>query len=140
MYYFLLKLHSGIRYIALMLLVASVVWAIYGLFTKKEYTESQRKTALFAMISAHTQLLVGLLLYFMSPMVNFSAIKVPEVRYWTMEHSTMMIFALVLITIGHVKAKKLKKDLDKHKKIVLFYGLALVVIVAALLQSGRGIF
>lgn len=141
MYNILLGLHSGLRYIVLILLVLALVGAIIGLFGKKAYTEGNRKINLFAMIFTHTQFLVGLILYFFSPMVNYSnmgeAMKDAMTRYWTVEHSVMMLFAIVLITVGHSRSKKASEAFNKHRSVALYYGLAVLVIVVAIYQSGR---
>ena len=143
MYSTLLGLHSGLRYLVLLLLAISLLLAIVGLFGKKPYTKTNRKLNLFAMISTHTQFLVGLILYFFSPLVNYSnmgqAMKETMTRYWTVEHSVMMLFAIVLITLGHSRSKKAADDLNKHRSIALYYGLAVLVIVVAIYQSGRPI-
>lgn len=141
MYNTLLGLHSGLRYIVLILLVLALIGAIIGLFGKKAYTEGNRKINLFAMIFTHTQFLVGLILYFFSPMVNYSnmaeAMKDTMTRYWTVEHSVMMLFAIILITVGHSRAKKASEAFNKHRSVALYYGLAVLVIVVAIYQSGR---
>lgn len=143
MYSFLLKFHSGLRYIVLLLVLLAIIQALAGWFGNKKYTEGNRKLNLFAMISAHTQLLIGLVLYFFSPFVNFSdmanTMKDATSRYWTVEHSVMMLFALVLITVGHSRSKKAAEDAGKHRSIAIFYGLAIVVILVAIAQSGRPI-
>lgn len=143
MYSTLLGLHSGLRYIVLLLLVLALLLALVGLFGKKPYTQTNRKINLFAMIFTHTQLLVGLVLYFFSPLVNYSnmaeAMKDTMTRYWTVEHSVMMLFAIVLITVGHSRSKKAIQGFNKHRSIALYYGLALLVIVVAIYQSGRPI-
>ena len=144
MYKILLGLHSGIRYLVIILFVLALIMAITGLFGKKPYTQVNRKVNLFAMISAHIQLLTGLILYFFSPNVMLSnmgaAMKDTMMRYWTVEHGVMMIFAVVLITIGHSRSKKAIDAFNKHRAIALFYGLALLVILLAIYQSGRPIF
>ncbi|MEY3677989.1 MAG: hypothetical protein RI924_130 [Bacteroidota bacterium] len=141
MYTFLLKFHSGLRYIVLSLLVLALIQALAGWFGNKSYTEGNRKINLFGMISAHTQLLIGLILYFYSPFVKLddmaAAMKDAGLRYWTVEHVAMMVFALVLITVGHARAKKAVEASAKHRIVAIFYGLALLVIVASILQSGR---
>jgi hypothetical protein len=143
MYSTLLGLHSGLRYLVLLLLAVSLLLAIVGLFGKKPYTQTNRKLNLFAMISTHIQFLVGLILYFFSPLVNYSnmgqAMKETMTRYWTVEHSVMMLFAIVLITLGHSRSKKAADDFNKHRSIALYYGLAVLVIVVAIYQSGRPI-
>ncbi len=143
MYSTLLGLHSGLRYIVLSLLVIALLLAIVGLFGKKPYTQTNRKLNLFAMIATHTQFLVGLILYFFSPLVNYSnmgqAMKDTMTRYWTVEHSVMMLFAIVLITLGHSRSKRAADNFNKHRSIALYYGLAVLVIVVAIYQSGRPI-
>jgi hypothetical protein len=124
-------------------LVIALLLAIVGLFGKKPYTQTNRKLNLFAMIATHTQFLVGLILYFFSPLVNYSnmgqAMKDTMTRYWTVEHSVMMLFAIVLITLGHSRAKRAADNFNKHRSIALYYGLAVLVIVVAIYQSGRPI-
>jgi hypothetical protein len=143
MYSTLFGLHSGLRYIVLLLLAVALFLALVGLFGKKPYSEMNRKVNLFAMISTHTQFLVGLILYFFSPMVNYSnmaeAMGNATTRYWTVEHSVMMLFSIVLITIGHSRSKKAKDAVNKHRAIALYYGLAVLVILVAIYQSGRPI-
>jgi hypothetical protein len=128
----------------LLLLVLALIQALAGWFGNKTYTEGNRKLNLFSMISAHVQLLTGLILYFYSPFVKYNemavAMKDASLRYWTVEHLAMMIFALVLITVGHARAKKAAEAAAKHRTVAIFYGLALVVILAAIMQSGRPIF
>lgn len=141
MYPFLLKFHSGLRYIVLLLIWLAIVQAFVGWFGKRNYSEGNRKLNLFAMISAHVQLLIGLILYFFSPFVKLddmaTTMKDAATRYWTVEHSVMMIFALVLITIGHARSKKAGEGAAKHRLIAIFYTLALLVILVAIMQSGR---
>ncbi len=136
--------HSGLRYVVLLLVVLALIQALAGWFGGKNYTEGNRKLNLFAMISAHVQLLLGLVLYFTSPMVQLgnmgAAMKNEVTRYWTVEHAVMMILALVLITIGHSRSKKALQAADKHRSIAIFYGLGIIVIIVAIMQSGRGLF
>lgn len=141
MYKTLLGLHSGFRYIVFVLIIFALLQALIGLFGKKSYTEVNRKINLFALISVHTQFLIGLILYFYSPLVKFSdmgnAMKNVLTRYWTVEHLVMMLFAVILITVGHSRSKKALDAINKHKAIALYYGLAILVIILAIYQSGR---
>jgi len=143
MYTGLKHLHSGLRYVVLVLLILAIITAISGLAGKKNYTEGNRKLNLFTLISAHIQLLVGLALYAMSSMVTFSdmgsVMKTANLRYWTVEHISMMVIAIVLITVGHSKSKKAATAQAKHRSIAVFYSIALVIILAAILMAvGKG--
>lgn len=143
MYTGLKHLHSGLRYVVLALLIIAVISAISSLIGRKPYTEGNRKLNLFTLISAHIQLLVGLGLYAMSAMVTFNdmgtVMKTANLRYWTVEHITIMVIAIVLITVGHSKAKKAIAAGAKHRSIAIFYTIALVLILAAILMAvGKG--
>jgi hypothetical protein len=135
-------LHSGFRFVVLLLIVLAIVTALAGWLGKKAYTQGNRKLYLFAMISAHTQLLIGIALYFLSPFVKFGGdtMKAPDIRYWTVEHLTMMLVAIVLITIGHSKSKKAILPELKHRSVAIFYILAVIVIVAAIVLAKRPLF
>ncbi len=141
MYPFFKYFHSGLRYIVLLLVVAAVIQSLLGWLGKKTYTEGNRKLNLFALISAHTQLLIGLVLYFLSPLVQFSkgAMKNPVTRYWTAEHITMMILAIILITVGYSRSKKVLLPEKKHLNIFIFYFLAVLIVVVTLILSHRGV-
>ncbi|MBC7759145.1 MAG: cytochrome B [Phormidesmis sp. FL-bin-119] len=141
MYNFLLGLHSGLRYIVLLLLAIAIILSVISLFAKKGYTQTNRKINLFAMVATHTQLLTGLVLYFVSPFVQYGnmgeAMKNTMARYWTVEHAVLMLFAVALITIGHARSKKGEIAINKHRAIALYYGLAVLVVIVAIYQSGR---
>jgi len=123
----------------MVLVLLAILLSLAGWLGGRPYLKSNRLINLFAMISAHTQLLIGIILYFLSPLVQFNSqtMKDPTTRYWTVEHLTMMLFAIVLITIGHSRSKKLVQPQAKHRAIAIYYILALLVIVLAIIQSQR---
>ena len=140
-YSFFRELHSGFRYIVLLLLLIAIIRAWADWLGKKPYSEGNRKLNLFTLISVHTQLLIGFVLYFLSPFVQFGSqtMKDHSTRYWTVEHLTAMIIAIILITIGHSRSKKAVLPEGKHKAIAIFYTLGLVIVVVTIILSGRGV-
>jgi uncharacterized membrane protein len=142
LYSFFKYFHSGFRYIVLILVVVAIIRALAGWFGKQNYTEGNRKLNMFAMISLHTQFLLGIILYFLSPFVVFAktTMKDPMARYWTVEHITMMLIAIVLVTIGHAKSKRIVATEGKHKTIAIFYTIAFIIVVVAIIQSQRPFF
>ena len=108
MYTFIQKFHSGWAYLALLLLVVAVVNSLIGWSSKKEFTARDRKIALFGLIATHIQLLVGLILYFVSPLGSavFGQMKDAALRLTSLEHPLTNIIAIILITIGWSKHKK----------------------------------
>lgn len=138
MYTGLLHAHSGLRYIVIALLLIAIIQAFVGWFGTKPFTESNRKTALFALISVHVQLIIGLILYFISPVVESAladmsaAMQDPVLRFWAVEHITTMIIGIVLITIGYSTAKRAATDKTKFTRIALFYLIGFVLIVSTI--------
>jgi hypothetical protein len=139
----MVRSHSGLRWIALILLL----WAIFNAATKKSrgfYTQGDRKLNMFAMVSLHLQLVIGLILYFISPTVKVAfanmgaAMKNGMLRHMSIEHITMMVLAIVVITIGHAKSKRVSDAASKHKKILVFYTIGLLIILAAIPWPFRG--
>jgi hypothetical protein len=132
MYHFIQKFHSGWAYLALLLLVVAVVNSIIGMTSKKEFTAKDRKIALFGLIATHIQLVVGIILYFVSPLglASFGQMAESDVRIPAMDHPIMNVLAIALITIGWVKHKKGATNEAKFKSIALFYGLGLIFILS----------
>ena len=132
-YEILKSAHSGWRYIVLVLLVIATVQALAGWFGNKNYTEGNRKLNVFTLISAHIQLVFGIVLYFLSPLTKIASSE-PIGRYWKMEHISMMIIAIILITVGNARSKRAGVAVAKHKNVAIFFGLALIIIVSAILM------
>jgi hypothetical protein len=141
-YSFFKYLHSGFRYIVLILLLIAMIQSVVGWLGKKPYTETARKINLFALVAAHTQLLIGIVLYFLSPLVQFNSLAMKDrtIRYFTVEHWVMMIIALIIITIGHSKSKKKTAAEAKYKTVAIAYIIAFVVIIFTLIIGYLPIF
>jgi uncharacterized membrane protein YozB (DUF420 family) len=133
MYQALLHAHSGLRWVALILLIAAIFTAVSAK-RKGEYTAKHKKLNLFAMVFLHTQALIGFIMYFQSPKVQFTAgwMKEAMYRFYGMEHLLLMLIAVVLVTIGRKKAEKALAPIVKHQKIVVFYSIALLLILASI--------
>lgn len=140
----LILLHSITRYLVLIGLLGVIVQSLVGLTQNKPYGKLENKAGLYLFIFTHTQLLLGLILYFVSPagLSNFSgeAMKEASARYWLVEHGAIMLIAIVLITMARITSKKMSSDSDKHKRLLIFNSIALVLIILGIYMSGRGFF
>jgi len=125
----------------LLLLIAVVVKSLLGWLNKSAFSKLDDKLSLWLLILTHLQFLAGLVLYFVSPFVQFSSTTMKEhtTRYWTVEHGFMMLIAIALITVARVTHKKLAIDEAKHKRLFILNALALLIMVTAILFSGRGL-
>ena len=124
----LLHLHSGLRWIVLLLLIINVINAM-GAMGGKPLSAQAKKMSLFGLIATHTQVVVGLIVYFFSQKVRFDSTTMSDsvARFFTMEHTVMMLIAVILITMGHRQAKA-----GNGKKMFWMYFIALLVILAAI--------
>ncbi len=131
MYPLIQKFHSGWAYLALLLLVVVVLNSLIGFVSKKEFTSKDKKIALFGLIVTHIQLVVGLILYFISPN-GFALLGNMEKtsRLTSLEHPLTNIIAITLITIGWSRHKKALSSQSKFKSIALFFGLGLLLILS----------
>ncbi len=132
MYNGLLHAHSGLRWVALVLILAAIFKAVTS--KNKPYTEGERKLGLFTLIAFHTQGLIGLYLYFTSAKVNFMEgfMKEPVLRFFNIEHIVGMIIGVTFITIGYSKAKKKEEANAKRKQYIIWFTLGLVFVLASI--------
>ncbi len=142
MHSLLLLFHSTIRYFVLIFLILVIVRSLMGWMNRKDYTNTDDKVSLWLFILTHTQLLIGLILFFVSPVVIFSGASMKDsvARYWLVEHNTMMIIAIVLISVARISIKKIADTVAKHKRLFILNTIALVIILVSISMSGRGLF
>jgi len=138
MYTGMLHLHSGLRWIILVLLLVVIFRSLTA--GGRPFNDTDRKFGLFTMIACDIMLLVGLYLWFVGayglntieeqPMKDIMANKV--MRFFTIEHFTGMIIAIALVHVGKSIAKKNLPDTVKHKRTLIFFGLALLIILISI--------
>lgn len=144
----LLHLHSSLRWVILLLLLMAIFKSLGA--GNKPFTDGHRKVGLFLMIAMDVELLIGLFQWFtgkfglelFQTMAMKDIMQYPVYRFFAVEHILMMIIAVILVHIGKSFAKKNISDAKKHRKTVLFYVLALIIILAAIpwpfREAGQG--
>ena len=141
MYNFSLGLHNLLRWIILLLLLVNLVRHFVAI--NKPFGETDKKLGLFLMIFTHVQLLIGLYQWFAGPwglqnfMINGSEVmKNSTGRFFAVEHTVSMLIATVLITAARGIYRKQLPDGKKHRRCILLYILALVIILAMIPWPG----
>ncbi len=128
--------HSGLRWVVLALLLLAIANAYNGWQKRQPYTPSDKKKHLFALIFCHIQMLIGFVAYFLNlgGKVQFSGATMGNdlIRFFTMEHSIMMILAIVVITVGFSKAKKIIETPRRFRMIFSTYLIGLLLILAGI--------
>ncbi|MEZ4778241.1 MAG: hypothetical protein R2786_02530 [Flavobacteriaceae bacterium] len=138
MYTTLQFIHSYWAYLVLFMVLIATLNALSGFFGNKEYQSKDLRISLFALIVTHIQLVLGFLLYFISPL-GFKSIsnngmgavmKDSLLRLFAVEHITIMILAVVLITVGYSKHKKKQEAKTKFKTVAILYTIALILMLS----------
>lgn len=146
MYEILFNIHRFNRYIVLIALIALIINSGMKFFKQQPFGSTDNKLSLIALISTHIQLVVGLILYTQSPLVMFNAAAIRQshmIRYYTAEHISLMLIAILFITVGRIVAKKRIKQVvsgnkpaySPHKMLLIFNLIGLVIILVSLNQN-----
>lgn len=131
-----LIIHSVLRWAVLLFGCWALINALTGVMSKRNYGANDNRAGLLFMISCDIQLLAGLILYFNGMWFNMLRSNAKEVmhdsatRFFAMEHALMMIIAWLLVHIGRSMVKRAGTDAQKHKKSLIYFGIAIIIIVA----------
>ncbi len=128
-------IHSALRWLIIFLMLATIIDSLIRMY--RPFKENERKLALFALITLHTQVLIGFVLYFFSPMMKgFFAtgdiMKNSVPRFFVVEHLAGMLIAAILVTMGYSRAKKQAEAWAKHKLLFYYYLFAFIVILVSI--------
>lgn len=138
LYSFLLAFHSFWRWFVLVTLVVSIGRAFWGKKRHRPFAKKDNLLRMLTLISAHIQLTIGVVLYAISPIVSYfwnnfgKAVHERQIRFFGMEHITVMIAAIIVLTIGSSKVKKQKEDYEKFSIMFFWFGIALLLILSSI--------
>lgn len=126
------SIHSTLAYAVLAVLIIAVINAFVGLSSKRNFKPSDRSLSLVALIFSHIQLVVGLILWAVSPLGKeaMSQMGNAAMRLTALEHPLVNIIAIVFITIGWSKHKKEESSNGKFKKIGIGYAIGLILLLS----------
>jgi hypothetical protein len=137
MYATLLTVHNLLRWAVLLGGLYAITKSVLGIMHKRDFTKQENLSHALFVGFCHLQLLLGLILYFISPVVDQelakgmgAAMKDPASRFVAVEHISTMIIAIVLIQVGRTLSKKQTEAMAKHKKAVVFFSIGLILILS----------
>ncbi len=131
-------LHSYWAYLVVLVVTLATINALIGFFTKREYAPKDFRISLFGLIVTHLQLLIGIIIFFVSPTVVWftegigmgEIMKDPLLRLYNVEHPMVMILTVVFITVGYSKHKKKLTSTPKFKMLAIFYTIAWILMLS----------
>ena len=138
MYGLLVHLHSIGRWIILLLLLIAIFNSMVA--GNRPWIRTDARTGTILVIFTDLMFLLGLAIWFFGPkgyklIQSFgmsSVMKDASNRFFAIEHITMMLLAVILIHIGKAQARKSISDKAKHRRTLIFYLIALIIILAAI--------
>jgi hypothetical protein len=136
MYNILKTVHSYWAFFVLTILFIAILNALIRIISKKSFNSTDLRINLFGLIFSHIQLLIGLILYFISPWfdqwssLGMGVMKNNESRLYLVEHPITNILAIFFITIGWSLHKKQNESSKKFLRISLFYGFGYILLLS----------
>jgi hypothetical protein len=136
MYLTILSVHNLLRWVFIAAALYAIVRAIMGLMNKQVYNKADNTSGALLVAVAHTQLLIGIVLLFLSPTVQAdmqdmaATMKDKVLRGILIEHPLTNIIGVALIQIGRIRTRKAYADVDKYKRSLIFFGLGLILILS----------
>ncbi|MEP2023486.1 MAG: hypothetical protein ABJH98_06460 [Reichenbachiella sp.] len=136
MYEVVLFIHSWLRWVVLALALVNIYKSFMGMNGNLAYGKSEKGLAAAFVGTLHLTFVLGLILYFISPFAypafggSESVMKNATLRFWAVEHAFVMILAIAAASIGKAKAKKAATDPEKFKAQLIFFSIALVLMLS----------
>jgi hypothetical protein len=139
MHTFLLTLHNVTRWLVIIFALIAVIRAFSGWFTSKSWIGKDNRAGLIYTIVLDIQLLLGIVLYIYPGIYTRMMLADPGgamgntlVRYYAVEHITIMLIAVILAHVGRSVSKRAAEDLRKHRRAAIWFTLSLLAILAAI--------
>ncbi len=145
MYPLFLSLHSITRWAVIVFGVLVIAQAVLGMSSRRDWRTLDQRGVDGLFWSVNIQIVLGLILYvFLSPIIQDAlsdfrgAMRDSRVRFWLIEHMTMMIIALGLVHIGAARVRRAADAVAKHRAALIFFGIALLLILISIPWPGTG--
>jgi len=117
-----------------------IIRSVQGIIKNRAYTGLDKFISYGFIINLYLQLVFGLILFSnhnSSVDDNFSnaegALKMASNRFWPIEHIVLMLFALFIANLGLILTNQSQSDKEKHKKILTYYVVAILMIAISLI-------
>jgi hypothetical protein len=138
MYNFLLILHSIVRWLVVIAALAAAGKAFAGWLGKGTWSHLDDHLGLFFTMAMDIQVLIGLVLYFVSPLIRTAltdlpaAFANPTLLFFSFLHWILILIAVALAHIGRTRSRKANGDPARFRSAAIFYGLSILLVLVAI--------
>lgn len=143
MYSFLLAAHSWLRYAVLLMVLLVLLRSAAGLLRGRAWGGADEGLGRWLIRVWDLQFLLGLVLYFLSPITQFAlanfgeALADRQLRVITVEHPLLMLLATAALHVGWVRARRSAGDRGRLLRWLLFAAAAALLTAIAIPWEGR---
>jgi uncharacterized membrane protein len=133
----LLTFHNITRWLVVIAGVLVIARAITGL-RGRPWSQPDDRAGMLYTIALDVQLLLGLILFFVSPITTRAlqdfgaAMQNSQMRFFSVEHSLVMLIAVVVAHVARSLSKKAPTDPQKFRRALIGFGLSFVLLLAAI--------
>lgn len=138
-YLLIKRIHAIISIIFLIIAIWLLFRSVRGVIKNIAYTALDKFLSYGFIINLYIQLIFGLVLFSNGGLIfgyNYSGaeegIKMASNRFWPIEHIVLMLFALFIANLGLIFSNQSLISKEKHKKILIYYVSALIMIAISL--------
>jgi hypothetical protein len=123
----ILAIHNGLRWLVLLSGAALLVGCLLGKLRNFPFKPLGRILSVVYVSLMDTQFLVGVILSCTSPLIRSfwsnpaAGMKTHDLRFFAVEHTTLMIVALALAHIGSVRSRKVTGDSSAYSTALMWY-------------------
>jgi len=133
-----LIIHSNLRWLVLITLFVHLYCIYTGYFKNKPFSKFNKIFSHITVGLVHLQFVVGLYVFYTSEKINIflddikGSMSISEIRFFAVEHTSIMLIAIILITIGSFKSKRIEDERKKYKTQIIYYTIGLILILASI--------
>jgi hypothetical protein len=133
-----LIIHSSLRWVILITLITHLFLIYKGYFQNKPFSKFNTIFGHITVGFVHLQFVIGIYVYFTSEKINAflddvkGSMSISELRFFAVEHSLIMLIAIIIITIGSFKAKRVEDERKKYKTQMVYFTIGLILILAGI--------
>ena len=135
-------LHNLARWALLILAILVIIRSFRGWMNQSTYTDRDKKTTAIFTGIFDMQILIGAILFFSkgwgSVLINSgsSVMSTPAVRFFIVEHWSMMLLAVIAAHIGSAQVKKTSESAKKYLRASIWFSVSFILVLAAIPWPG----
>ena len=130
--FMLLMAHHLLFFVLFLMLLISIIRSFIVGFMNKNLDFKKSKILSITILTAHLQLVFGVILFsqFAFSVSDFTSIMQDSIlRFKYIEHPSIMLLAIIILSIGRVKAKKMEDTKQYARTIFTYFLIAFILIL-----------